>query len=92
MIPLNMPVETVGCTSEVIQIDARTSRESKTGLGIPNVRVMVVNDAPSPLGSLSRSLEYVDLAERVASGLPDNPDFSDDWIARLVDDFSKFND
>lgn len=91
MIPLSLPVEAVGCTSEVIQVDARTSRESKTGLGLPNVRVMVVN-VPTPLGPLNRSIEFIALAERVAHSLPDNPDFSDDWIARLVDDFSKFND
>jgi hypothetical protein len=30
--------------------------------------------------------------ERVAEGLPDEPDFSDDWIAHLVEDLSQFND
>ena len=90
MIPLSLPVEAVSCTSEILHVDSRRSRESNAGISLPNVRIMVVS-VPS-LGALPRSLDFVALAERVAAGLPDTPDFSDDWIAHLVDDLSQFND
>ena len=91
MIPLSLPIEAISCTSEMIHVDSRRSSESRVGLSIPNMRVTVVS-VLSPLGPLHRSLDFIALAEKVASNLPDNPDFSDDWIARLVEDFSQFND
>lgn len=91
MIPVSLPVEAVNCTSEIIRVDSRGSCESSAGLSLPNVRIMVVIASPS-LAPLHRSLELIGLAEKVAAGLPETPDFSDDWIAHLVDDLSQFND
>ena len=92
MIPLSLPVEAVSCTSEVVSVDTRTTRESGLSLYLPpNVRVTVVSMNPH-YAPIHRSPEFVALAERIAASLPETPDFSEDWMARLVDDFSKFND
>lgn len=39
-----------------------------------------------------RSHAFMALAEEVAARLPDQPDFSDEWIEGLVDDLCQYTD
>jgi hypothetical protein len=56
------------------------------------VRRVLDPDNSAASTALARSPEFWELAEEGAAGLPENPDFSDDWIAKLAENFAQFND
>jgi hypothetical protein len=49
-------------------------------------------DDPTASAALARSPGFWKLAEEAAAGLPESPDFSDDRIAELAENFAQFND
>ncbi|HEX5718943.1 MAG TPA: hypothetical protein VF179_22465 [Thermoanaerobaculia bacterium] len=64
----------------------------KRTVALKLVRRVLDPDNSAASTALARSPEFLELAEEVAAGLTENPDSSDDWIAKLAENFAQFND
>lgn len=79
----------VDATSDVVRVRAHEHTETRsTNISLLHIKVVPVAAPWAP----ARSLELMDFAERTVARLPADPEFSDNWLTQLVDDFARFDD